>query len=61
MRTLLLVWGVGVFCFPVFAQAPSKPIETTGRTDARLGSFDQLMIRFLGEQELPGAPPAPLP
>lgn len=55
MRTILLLWGASVFCLPGFAQLPSEKIETRGRSDARLDSFDRLMVRFLRDHELPGA------
>jgi CubicO group peptidase (beta-lactamase class C family) len=55
MRTTLALCGVAVFCIPVWAQTPHGKIETTGRADPRLASFDRLMERFLHEHELPGA------
>ncbi|MGH7172056.1 MAG: serine hydrolase domain-containing protein [Gemmataceae bacterium] len=59
MRKMLLLCGVGSLCWaacaPLAGQTPAEKVEATGRANPRLASFDQLMKRFLHEQELPGA------
>ncbi len=59
MAKLLILCGVASWCaanvHPMLAQAPSKKIEATGRSDPRLIGFDRTMKTFLREHDLPGA------
>jgi CubicO group peptidase (beta-lactamase class C family) len=47
--------GSCLWCTLVRADSPQSAVETTGRADPRLASFDRLMRDFLREHELPGA------
>ncbi len=47
----------GVFCFVLIpiASAQDKKIPVTGLADANLASFDEMMLKFMADNQVPGA------
>ena len=55
MKRLLLVIGLFGLTLAPFAAAQEKKIPVTGVADADLAPFDELMLKFVRDNQVPGA------